>query len=54
MLILKGAVVKESLVLSHPGVEWDIIVLDPTSKWVKKQDWVLVALLKELLSGVLK
>lgn len=40
--------------LGHSGVEWDIIVLAPSTEWVEEEDWVLVAELKELFSSVLK
>ena len=40
--------------LSHSVVEWDIIILHPTTKWMEEEDWVLVSLLDELLSGVLQ
>ena len=50
----EGAIVNESLVLLHTGVEWHIVILAPATKWVKQKDWVLVSGLHELLTGVLK
>ena len=50
----EGSVLDEGSVLSHSVVKWDIIILAPSTEWVKKEDWVLVSELDELLSGVLK
>jgi hypothetical protein len=47
-------VVDKSLVLSHTGVKWHIVVFAPTAKRVQEQDRVLVALLDQLFSGVLE
>jgi hypothetical protein len=41
-------------VLFHSGVKWDIIILNPSTKWVKKKDWVLISELEELISGILE
>ncbi len=38
--------------LLHSGVEWDIIILDPTTERVKQEDGVLVSELEELYSSV--
>ena len=54
MLWDQGAVVEKGLMLSHSVVEWDIIVLHPTSKWMEEKDWVLVSHLDKLLSSVLQ
>ena len=50
----QGAVVDQSLVLSHTGVEGHVVVFAPTAERVQQQDGVLVALLDKLFSGVLK
>jgi hypothetical protein len=50
----EGRVVNEGLMLLHSSVKRDIVVLAPSSKRVEKEDWVLVSLLHQLLSGVLK
>lgn len=54
VLAWEGSILDEGGVLSHSVVEWDIIVLAPSTEWVKEEDWVLVSELDELLSGVLK
>ena len=40
--------------LCHTSVEWYIIVLAPSTEWVKKEDWILISKLKELLTSVLQ
>lgn len=52
MLRVQSAVVEQSLVLKHPIVGWDIIILDPSSKRVKQQHGVLVTHFQQLLSCV--
>jgi len=54
MIRVEGPIVKEGLVLLHPGVEENIIVLLPSSKGVEEEDGVLISLLQQLLSGVLQ
>ena len=54
VVIVEGSVLEESGVLSHSVVGWDIIVLAPSTEWVKEKDWVLVSLLDKLLSGILE
>jgi hypothetical protein len=40
--------------LSHSEAKRNVIIFAPTTKWMEKEDWVLEASLKELLSGVFK
>ena len=54
MLWDQGSVVEKGLMLSHSVVEWDIIILHPTTEWMKEEDWVLVSHLDKLLSGILQ
>lgn len=50
----KSSVIKESLMLLHSDISGDIIILNPSTKRVEKEDGVLVSSLDELFSGVLK
>lgn len=52
MFLWNSAVIDQSLVLCHTGVKWDIIVLTPSTKWVKKKNWVLESQLEELLTSI--
>jgi len=54
VLSWQGAIIDQSLMLLHTGVQWDVVILAPATKWVKQQDWVLVTSLHELLTGILK
>jgi hypothetical protein len=54
VLRVEGTVVKEGLVLEHAGVERHVVVLAPSTEGVEEEDGVLVALLEELLTGVLE
>jgi hypothetical protein len=49
-----GAIVEESLVLFHASVKGHIVVLAPATEGVEEKDGVLVALLEELLTGILE
>jgi hypothetical protein len=40
--------------LFHSGVKRYVIILDPSSEWVEEKNWVLISLLQELFSGILK
>lgn len=54
MLSWEGSVFEKGGVLSHSVIKWDIIILAPSTEWVKEEDWVFVSELDELLSGVLE
>jgi len=54
MFGVNGAIVKESLMLSHTVSKRNIVILAPSAKRVQKKDRVLEALLEELLTGVLE
>lgn len=54
MLGVESSVIKESLVLLHSGVKRNIVILHPSTERVEEKDWVLVALLQKLFSGVVK
>ena len=51
---VEGSVVQEGLMLSHTVGEGNIVVLAPSTKRVKKEDWVAVSLADELFTGILK
>jgi len=40
--------------LIHTWLEWDIVVLAPSTKWVKQKDWVLVSTLDKLFTSILE
>lgn len=40
--------------LGHTRIERHVVILAPSTEWVKKEDWVLESLLEELFAGVLK
>jgi len=50
----EGTIINEGLMLLHAGIEGNIVILAPTTKRVKEKDWVLVASLHELFTGVLE
>lgn len=54
VLGVEGSIVKESLMLGHAGVKGDIVILAPATERVEEKDRVLVSLLDELFTGVLK
>jgi len=54
VILTEGAVINEGLMLLNSGGERDIVVLAPSTEGVEEEDGVLVALLDELLTGVLK
>ena len=54
VLGVESTVIEESLVLLHSGVKRNIVILHPSTKRVEEKNWVLVALLQKLFSGVVK
>ena len=46
--------IEKSLVLLHSPGERNIVVLAPSAERVEEKDWVLVSLLDELFTGILK
>lgn len=51
---VQGAIVEQSLVLSHSVVKRDIIVLHPATKRMEQKKWVFVSFLDQLVSAVLE
>jgi hypothetical protein len=51
---IQSSIVKKSLMLSHSKVKWDVVIFHPSTEWMQKKKWILIASLNELLSGVLK
>lgn len=49
----KSSVVNKSLVLVNTRSKGDIVVLAPSTEGVKEKDWVLVALVDEVNTGLL-
>jgi hypothetical protein len=47
---IEGAIVEESLMLTHSIVKWYVIIFHPASERMKQENWVL----DELLTGVLQ
>lgn len=50
----EGTIINESLVLLHAGVKRNIVILAPSTERVEEKDWVLVASLDKLLTGILE
>ena len=38
--------------LVHTGIKGNIVILAPSTEWVKEKDWVFVSLLEELFTGI--
>ncbi len=54
MFGVEGAVIKQSLVLVHAHICWNVVVFAPSTKRMEKQNWVFETQLDELLTGVLQ
>lgn len=54
VLLGKGAVINECLMLFHSRSKRDIVIFAPSTEGVKEKDGVLVSLLQEILSGLLE
>jgi hypothetical protein len=51
---VKSSVIKKCLMLFHSCVKGNVIILNPTTKRVEEEDWVLISDLEELVSCFLK
>jgi len=38
--------------LVHAGLRWNIVILTPTTKWVKEEDRVFKTLFQKLLASI--
>lgn len=52
MLAWEGSIVNQSLVLVNTRSKWYIVVLAPSTKRMKQENWVFISLFDELLTSI--
>jgi len=54
VVFVEGSIVNEGLMLFNSGAKRDIVIFAPATEGVEEEDRVFVALVNEVLSGLLE